>query len=70
MEMKPVTSRAIASIGHDPKSGTLRVKFRNGGTYDYAGVSSEAHQALMNAPSIGRHHAQHMRRYSVQRVDG
>jgi KTSC domain len=53
--MKPVKSGAIASIGHDSESQTLRIEFVNGSTYEYPDVSSEDHQALAGAKSIGKH---------------
>lgn len=53
--MVPVKSDSIAKVGHDPASKTLKVQFNNGGVYHYAGVSSDAHAALMRANSIGAH---------------
>ena len=59
--MQPVESGAIAELGHDPASNTLRVKFKNGGVYEYHNVTAEKHQALMGSDSIGKHFAAHIR---------
>jgi hypothetical protein len=61
MEMKPVDSSNIAAVGHDPATGTLAVAFRDGNLYHYDGVSSEAHAALMQAESIGKHFHAHIK---------
>lgn len=53
--MTPVKSDSIAAVKHDPASRTLTVRFTNGGTYCYAGVSAAQHAALMRADSIGAH---------------
>ena len=54
MKRTPVKSGNVAEIGHDPDSGTLEVKFSNGGVYRYVGVDADKHAALMQAPSVGR----------------
>lgn len=51
--MKAVESSQIAEVGHDSSTETLRVKFKNGGVYDYTKVGSEVYNALMAAPSVG-----------------
>ena len=38
MNMIPVTSTNIKTIGYDPAARTLRVQFNSGGTYDYTEV--------------------------------
>lgn len=59
--MQPVTSSTISHIGHDPNLNRLTIKFHNGGTYSYDGVSADEHKALLNAPSVGKHFAAHVR---------
>jgi hypothetical protein len=59
MIRQPVTSSFISSIGHD--GGVLEVEFTNGKVFRYAGVSPETYQALVTAPSIGRHFGAHIR---------
>ena len=55
MKRTPVKdSSTISEIGHDPDTGTLEVKFHNGGVYQYAGVDADKHAALMQAPSAGK----------------
>ena len=61
MEMKPVKSSNIEAIGYDPATQTLAVKFRHGGVYHYEGVPASAHEALVNAKSVGGHFFQHIR---------
>lgn len=55
MERTPVASSNIASVGHDPETNTLEVEFKNGGVYQYEGVSADEHGALASADSIGSH---------------
>lgn len=45
--MTPVTSSNIAAIGF--AEGRLRIRFKNGTTYEYDAVPAEAHAALMAA---------------------
>lgn len=54
MEMISVQSSQIAQIGHDGGS-TLRILFRRGGLYEYAGVTSAEFDELRSAESIGSH---------------
>jgi hypothetical protein len=58
--MEPVKSSAIKAIAHNPETNTLRVEFKNGGIYDYAGVDANKHAALAGAESIGAHFRQHI----------
>lgn len=53
--MKPVNSSSISHVGHDPATGVLSVKFHNGKTYQYEGVSSDQAADMLKAESIGRH---------------
>jgi frataxin-like iron-binding protein CyaY len=61
MERKPVISSNIKSVGYDPDSKTMHVEFTNGGLYEYAGVEPAQHQALISAPSVGKHFGTHVR---------
>jgi hypothetical protein len=49
-----VVSSNIESIGHDPGSSTLHVKFRNGSHYAYHGVDRSTFGVMMGAPSKGK----------------
>ena len=55
IEREAVVSSNLAEVGYDPASEILEVMFRNGGIYQYYGVSSLAHEQMMEAESIGRH---------------
>ena len=61
MERTPVKSSSISSVGYDPKSQGLRVEFASGRTYEYAGVTPEEHDALVNSGSVGAHFTRHIR---------
>jgi KTSC domain len=63
-----VKSSAIASIGHDPVTNTLRVEFSSGHSYDYPDVSAEEHAALMKAESTGKHFHKHFRGRDCSKV--
>jgi len=53
MEMQPVTSSQVDSIGYDEESQTMHVQFHKGGLYEYSDVTPEIHNQLLNASSIG-----------------
>ena len=60
-----VSSSNLASVGYDPRTGTLQVAFRSGGLYDYYHVPNHVYQALMSASSHGKYHACYIKgRYS------
>lgn len=61
MTLQPVDSSNIRAIGHDPTTNTLRVQFKNGKSYDYAGVPPSAHAALMASDSKGQHLHKHIK---------
>jgi hypothetical protein len=61
MQHTPVSSSNIESVGYDAGKQELEIKFKNGGTYRYAGVDARKHAALMGAKSIGAHFHQHIR---------
>ncbi len=50
-EMHAVKSSQVESIGH--AGDTLHVKFRNGGTYTYAGVPESMFHNARSADSVG-----------------
>ena len=69
MQMVPVTSSNLVSVGYEPLTQTLRIKFHNG-LYDYFGVPSSIHQGLLSASSKGQYHHQYIKNnYSYNRVD-
>ena len=55
MEMKPVVSSNLESVGYDPETRVLQVKFKGGpGSYRYFDVPQEIHEGLMTATSKGQ----------------
>lgn len=59
--MKPVESRSIAAVGHDPGRRVLSIRFKSGETYHYQDVGEHHHAALIGAQSIGAHFQKHIR---------
>lgn len=58
--MQAVKSSNILAAGYDEETKTLAVQFPTG-TYHYHGVGKEDFEAMMAAPSVGAHHAKHVR---------
>jgi len=48
-----VDSSTIAEVGYNATSKILKVKFKNGSSYLYIGVSKDLYQQLQKATSIG-----------------
>jgi hypothetical protein len=60
MTRTPVASSNIRSIGYE--DGAMHIEFANGRVYEYTGPIVEQHyNALLAAPSAGKHFAQHVR---------
>lgn len=59
--MSPVESSNMAAVGYDAPSQTLHVQFKGGSHYTHAGVSPEAHAALMAAESKGSHYSKNIK---------
>jgi len=69
MERSFVSSTNLTSVGYEPSTETLEIKFRSGGIYQYFNVPPESYQALMNASSKGSYHAAHIKnRYPYRKV--
>jgi hypothetical protein len=50
VELKPLRrSRALAEVGYDAGSRTLRLRFRSGGLYDYLDVPAEVYAGLLTS---------------------
>ena len=73
MQMQPVKSSNVESVGYDPASQTLQVKYRSGAEYQWNHVPPEEHKALISADSIGshlhRHIGAHKEKYPVRKVE-
>ena len=61
MNMTPVESSNIASVGYDEQTKVLHIQFKSGATHAYSDVSPEKHKALMAAESKGKHFIAHIR---------
>lgn len=69
VDMQPVSSSNVSSVGYDEETQALYVEFNNGSTYRYNGVPFGEYQALINAPSIGSHLARNIKPiYSVEKL--
>ena len=61
MNMQPVNSKMIRSIGYDATSRKLAVEFHTNEVYHYENVPPETYQMLMTARSIGGYFSKHIR---------
>lgn len=50
-----VSSSNIAAVGHDSKTQTLEVEFKDGNTYHYFNVPEIVYKGLVNARSVGQY---------------
>jgi len=55
IEMQPVISSNIKAIGFDKETGTMRVSFLSGGTYDATGTTQADFDEFKSAKSAGQH---------------
>lgn len=53
MKMTEVKSSNIQAVGWD--NGILHIRFKNGATYSYEDVAGAEFNALLSAPSVGKH---------------
>lgn len=61
MQMQPVISTAIRSIGYDKMNQRLRIQFAQGHSYDFCRVPEHIYNGLMSAHSKGRYYDQYIR---------
>ncbi|MBS0056928.1 KTSC domain-containing protein [Yersinia sp. Marseille-Q3913] len=77
ISMKQIESSQIHSIGHDPVSNTLAIRFKSKGEpaalYHYQNVSADDYAAFSGAESIGSHFYRYIKpdtdRYPFQRIN-
>lgn len=77
INMQQIESSQIHSIGHDPVSNTLAIRFKSKGEpaalYHYQNVSAADYAAFSGAESIGSHFYHNIKpdteRYPFQRVN-
>ncbi len=60
VELLPVTSEMIASVGYDAESCVLYVLFNTGKVYEYHDVPPEEYQGLLSAESKGTYMRTHI----------
>lgn len=61
VQHRPVKSSNIASVGHDPETQTLHVKFHSGGHYMYHKVDPRHFNLFLAAKSKGKYFQEHVR---------
>lgn len=66
--MTGVKSSQLSSIGFDDKTGTLAVKFNNGGTYHYHGVTKAEFEKFSSAESAGKHFSAHIKNRKFTKI--
>jgi hypothetical protein len=68
MEMIEVISSNIKAVGYDPETSELRVQFIGDSEYTYLDVSEEVYTQLINAESVGKYFAAHIKKeYSFRK---
>lgn len=62
IDLTPVTSNQIKAVGYDAATKTLAITFTRGpgNVYTYDGIEPEAHEAFINAESLGKHFGEHI----------
>jgi len=55
MNVKAVESTTLVAVGYDETHETLHLEFRSRAVYRYFGVPGSVYEALVAAPSKGRH---------------
>lgn len=67
MKMIPVNSSNISSVGYE--NGTLKVKFKTGGTYAYFDVPENVFNELIHAFSVGEYFTDNIKKvYKYQKL--
>lgn len=59
-DMVPVKSSNVKAVGYDAPARVMHVQFHSGNHYSYSDVPPASHEALMGAPSKGKHFNQHI----------
>jgi len=77
INMTSIESSQIDSIGHDPATNTLAIRFKSRGEpaalYHYSNVSADDFTAFKDAESVGSHFYKHIKadteRFPFQRIN-
>jgi hypothetical protein len=69
MEMIPVNSSNILTIGYDPDSATLAIAFKGGSEYEYYDVPQHEYDGFLAADSKGKYGHQNIyKKYGQQKI--
>ena len=69
VEMTPVISSNVESVGYDATAQIVHVRFLNGSEYIYKGVPQHEFEGLLNAPSVGSYlHRNYKNIYPHERI--
>lgn len=71
IDLSPVDSSQLHSIGHDPDTNTLAICFKAkggaaGSTYHYANFTAEDFAAFKGAESLGSHFGKHIKPHTTK----
>lgn len=70
VNMVPVSSSNVDSVGYNDEQQILYVRFLNGSLYIYKGVSMYEYDGLLNAPSVGSYLHRNIRNaYPYERIE-
>jgi len=61
MDRQRVSSSNLHSVGYDPETMTLEIKFHSGGIYQYFNVPIQKVQGLLGAASKGGYFASNIK---------
>jgi hypothetical protein len=61
VNLHPVNSSSIDSIGFDPQAQELHIKFATGSYYIYREVTMHTYEQFRAAPSVGKFFAKNIR---------
>jgi len=69
VEMKSVHSSNVDSLGYDPISNTMFIRFTGGGEYRYKNVPKEVYNRVFHAESVGKAIYEIKKNYEVEKVN-
>lgn len=70
INMIPVDSSNVESVGFDENEQILYVRFLTGATYIYKGVNNYEYEGLLSAPSVGSYlHRNIKNNYPYERIE-
>lgn len=70
IDMIPVDSSNVESVGYDENEQILYVRFLTGATYIYKGVNNYEFEGLLSAPSVGSYlHRNIKNNYPYERIE-